>query len=49
VKQPWARGKKLEGDQFAVEIDDRRLIASVVAVDDKRHVFLHGATYIPAP
>ncbi len=41
-----ARGKKLDGDQFAVELDDRRLIASVVAVDDKRHVFLHGATYI---
>ena len=41
-----ARGKKLDGDQFAVELDDRRLIASVVAVDDKRHVFLQGATYI---
>jgi 3-methylcrotonyl-CoA carboxylase alpha subunit len=41
-----ARGKKLNGDQFAVEIDDRRLIASVVAVDDKRHVFLQGATHI---
>ena len=41
-----ARGKKLEGDQFAVEIDDRRLIASVGADDDKRHVFLHGATSI---
>ncbi|MDP3538124.1 MAG: acetyl/propionyl/methylcrotonyl-CoA carboxylase subunit alpha [Azonexus sp.] len=41
-----ARGKKLDGDGFAVEIDDRRLIASVVAVDDKRHVFLHGATHI---
>ncbi len=41
-----ARGKKLDGDQFAVELDDRRLIASVVAVDDKRHVFLHGTTAI---
>jgi len=41
-----ARGKKLNGDQFAVELDDRRLIASVVAVDDKRHVFLHGTTSI---
>ncbi len=41
-----ARGKKLNGDQFAVELDDRRLIASVVAVDDKRHVFLQGATHI---
>ena len=41
-----ARGKKLEDDRFAVELDDRRLIASVVAVDDKRHVFLHGATHV---
>jgi 3-methylcrotonyl-CoA carboxylase alpha subunit len=41
-----ARGKKLDGDQFAVELDDRRLIASVVAVDDKRHVFLQGTTAI---
>ncbi len=40
------RGKKLNGDQFAVELDNRRLIASVVAVDDKRHVFLQGATHI---
>ncbi len=40
------RGKKLEDDRFAVELDDRRLIASVVAVDDKRHVFLHGATHV---
>jgi 3-methylcrotonyl-CoA carboxylase alpha subunit len=40
-----ARGKKLDGDRFAVELDDRRLIASVVAVDDKRSVFLHGSTY----
>jgi len=39
-----ARGKKLEGDRFAVELDDRRLIASVVAVDDKRSIFLQGAT-----
>ena len=41
-----ARGKKLEGDRFAVELDDRRLIASVVAVDDKRSVFLQGCTYL---
>jgi 3-methylcrotonyl-CoA carboxylase alpha subunit len=41
-----ARGKKLEGDRFAVELDDRRLIASVVAVDDKRSIFLNGATYM---
>ena len=40
-----ARGKKLSGDRFAVELDDRRLIASVVAVDDKRSVFLQGATH----
>ena len=40
-----ARGRKLEGDRFAVELDDRRLIASVVAVDDKRSVFLNGSTY----
>jgi len=40
-----ARGKKLDGDRFAVEVDDRRLIASVVAVDDKRSVFLQGSTY----
>jgi 3-methylcrotonyl-CoA carboxylase alpha subunit len=40
-----ARGKKLEGDRFAVELDDRRLIASVVAVDDKRSIFLNGSTY----
>jgi 3-methylcrotonyl-CoA carboxylase alpha subunit len=40
-----ARGKKLDGDRFAVELNDRRLIASVVAVDDKRSVFLNGSTY----
>jgi 3-methylcrotonyl-CoA carboxylase alpha subunit len=40
-----ARGRKLEGDRFAVELDDRRLIASVVAVDDKRIIFLNGSTY----
>ena len=40
-----ARGKKLDGDRFAVELDDRRLIASVVAVDDKRSLFLQGSTY----
>ena len=39
-----ARGKKLEGDRFAVELDDRRLIASVVAVDDRRSIFLQGST-----
>ena len=49
-----ARGKKLDGDAFAVELDDRRLIASVVvpqsdslrgATDDKRSIFLNGTTY----
>ena len=40
------RGRKLDGDRFAVELDDRRLIASVVAVADKRHVFLNGTTHI---
>ncbi|MDZ4313299.1 MAG: acetyl/propionyl/methylcrotonyl-CoA carboxylase subunit alpha [Azonexus sp.] len=41
-----ARGKKLEGDGFAVELDDRRLLASLVAVDDKRSIFLQGATHL---
>jgi len=40
-----ARGRKLDGDRFAVEFDDRRLIASVVAVAGKRSIFLNGATY----
>ncbi|UCV08039.1 acetyl/propionyl/methylcrotonyl-CoA carboxylase subunit alpha [Dechloromonas denitrificans] len=40
-----ARGKKLDGDRFAVELDDRRLMASVVAADDKRSLFLNGSTY----
>ena len=40
-----ARGKKLEGDAFAVELDDRRLIARVVAVDSKRSIFLNGSAY----
>jgi len=40
-----ARGKKLDGDRFAVELDDRRLIASVVAVADKRSIFLQGCTH----
>ena len=41
-----ARGRKLEGDRFAVELDDRRLIASVIAAGTKRHVFLNGQTWI---
>jgi 3-methylcrotonyl-CoA carboxylase alpha subunit len=40
-----ARGKKLEDDAFAVELDDRRLIASVVAVETKRSIFINGSTY----
>ena len=49
-----ARGKKLEGDRFAVELDDRRLMASVVVpqgdflrgtVNEKRSIFLNGSTY----
>ncbi|MGE5770395.1 MAG: biotin/lipoyl-containing protein, partial [Betaproteobacteria bacterium] len=40
-----ARGKQLDDDRLAVEFDDRRLIASVVAVEDKRSIFLHGATF----
>jgi len=40
-----ARGKKLDGDGFAVEIDDRRLMANMVAVDDKRSIFINGATF----
>jgi len=39
------RGQKLDADRFAVELDDRRLIASVIAVNDKRSVFLQGASY----
>ena len=41
-----ARGHKLEGDRLTVEADDRRLPARVVAVDDKRYVFLGGMTYV---
>ncbi len=41
-----ARGRKLDGDRFAVELDDRRLIASVIAAGGKRHVFLNGQTWI---
>ncbi len=44
-RSAFARGRKLEGDRIAVEFDDRRLIASVVAVDDKRSIFLQGSTY----
>jgi 3-methylcrotonyl-CoA carboxylase alpha subunit len=41
-----ARGKKLDGDRFAVELDDRRLIASVIATGTRRTVFLNGQTWI---
>ena len=49
-----ARGRLLESGQFAgqiaVELDDRRLVSSVVALSEKseqrRHVFLHGTTYL---
>ena len=48
-----ARGRQLDGGPFsgqlAVELDDCRLVASVVAVDEKqaqkRHVFLNGTTW----
>jgi len=45
-----ARGRKLDGDpggaRLAVELDDRRLVASVIAAGDRRHVFLNGQTWI---
>ncbi|HRI93800.1 MAG TPA: 3-methylcrotonyl-CoA carboxylase, partial [Accumulibacter sp.] len=49
-----ARGRVLESGRFAgqlaVELDDRRLVASVVAVNEKqeqkRYVFLHGSNYL---
>ncbi len=45
-----ARGRKLDGDpggaRLAVELDDRRLIASVIAAGNKRHIFLNGQTWI---
>ncbi len=49
-----ARGRLLESGQFAgqyaVELDDRRLVSSVVAVtekqEQKRHVFINGTTWI---
>ena len=49
-----ARGRILDSGQFAgqiaVELDDRRLVSSVIAVtekhEQKRHVFLNGTTWI---
>ncbi len=49
-----ARGQELDSGRFAgqlaVELDDRRLVASVIAVTEKheqrRHVFLDGTTYV---
>lgn len=36
----------LAHDRLAVELEDRRLMASVVAVAEKRHVFLNSGTYV---
>ena len=41
-----ARGRLLAHDRLAVELEDRRLMASVVAVGEKRHVFLNSGTYV---
>ncbi|MBL8394177.1 MAG: acetyl/propionyl/methylcrotonyl-CoA carboxylase subunit alpha [Candidatus Accumulibacter sp.] len=49
-----ARGRVLDSGQFAgqlaVELDDRRLVASVIALtekqEQKRHVFLDGSNYV---
>ncbi|WP_291993736.1 acetyl/propionyl/methylcrotonyl-CoA carboxylase subunit alpha [Candidatus Accumulibacter sp. ACC003] len=49
-----ARGRFLDSGRFAgqlaVELDDRRLVASVIAVTEKnehkRHVFLNGSNYV---
>ena len=47
-----ARGRVLDSGQFAgqlaVELDDRRLVASVVVLKEKqeRHVFLNGMNYV---
>ncbi|WP_313950252.1 acetyl/propionyl/methylcrotonyl-CoA carboxylase subunit alpha [Accumulibacter sp.] len=49
-----ARGRFLDSGRFAgqlaVELDDRRLVASVIAVNEKqeqkRHVFLNGFNYV---
>jgi 3-methylcrotonyl-CoA carboxylase alpha subunit len=49
-----ARGRFLDSGQFAgqlaIELDDRRLVASVIAVtekqEQKRHVFLNGTNYV---
>ncbi|AEV25387.1 MULTISPECIES: acetyl/propionyl/methylcrotonyl-CoA carboxylase subunit alpha [Azospira] len=40
------RGRLLAHDRLAVELEDRRLMASVVAVAEKRHVFLNSGTYV---
>ncbi len=40
------RGRLLAHDRLAVELEDRRLMASVVAVGEKRHVFLNSGTYV---
>jgi len=45
-----ARGRFLNHDELAVELDDRRLVSSIVAVNEKqeqrRHVFLFGESHI---
>lgn len=41
-----ARGRLLAHDRLAVELEDRRLMASVVAVAEKRHVFVNSGTYV---
>ena len=41
-----ARGRLLAHDRLAVELEDRRLMGSVVAVAEKRHVFLNSGTYV---
>jgi 3-methylcrotonyl-CoA carboxylase alpha subunit len=45
-----ARAESLPGNRLAVELDGRRLVASVIAVDAhgdaQRHVFLHGARHL---
>ncbi|MDE2584123.1 MAG: acetyl/propionyl/methylcrotonyl-CoA carboxylase subunit alpha, partial [Betaproteobacteria bacterium] len=41
-----ARGRSLSHGRLAVELDDRRLMASVIAVGEKRHVFLNGGTTV---
>jgi len=41
-----ARAQRRDDGALLVELDDRRLVATVIAVDDKRHVFLHGTSHV---